>query len=49
MPIVSKTLHKAALTATMEVLANAGPTLAHVKPIRHAAVGAAENFMMTRL
>jgi MoaA/NifB/PqqE/SkfB family radical SAM enzyme len=49
MPIVSKTLHKAALTAAMEVLASAGPTLARVRPIRRAAVGAAEDFMMNRL
>jgi hypothetical protein len=32
MPIISKTLHKAALTAAMELLASAGPTLV-VPPI----------------
>jgi MoaA/NifB/PqqE/SkfB family radical SAM enzyme len=49
MPIVTKTLHKLALTASTEALARVGPTLASVRPIRRRAVSAAENFMMQRL
>jgi MoaA/NifB/PqqE/SkfB family radical SAM enzyme len=49
MPVVSKPLQKAAWGTAMEALAVAGPTLTRIGPIRSAAVGAAEKFMMDRL
>lgn len=46
---ISQTLHKLAVTASAEMLATFGPSLTRIRPIRQAAVKAAENLVMNDL